>query len=145
MRIGSARTLRGAPRLSRPSLAHRIRELGHQMAVGAHALWLAARDPRTPLAARLLALLIAAYALSPVDLVPDFIPVLGWIDDLLIIPAGIWLVRQLIPDALYAELVLAAATAKARPTSRIGLAIVISLWAMVLWLIYWAVRTSPYY
>ena len=52
------------------------------------ALWLAARDGRTPLAAKLLAGAVAAYALSPIDLIPDFVPVLGYLDDLLIVPAG---------------------------------------------------------
>jgi uncharacterized membrane protein YkvA (DUF1232 family) len=54
-----------------------------------HALWLAARDPRTPWYAKLLALVVAAYALSPVDLIPDFIPVLGYLDDLVLVPLGI--------------------------------------------------------
>lgn len=111
--------------------------------MAAHALWLAARDARTPWAARLLALLVAAYALSPIDLIPDFIPVLGWLDDLLLVPAGIWLVRRLIPDALYAEHFSAAQAASERPRSRLGLVLILLLWAIALWLIYWAVRTSP--
>ena len=68
------------------------------------ALWLAARDPRTPLAAKLLAGAVAAYALSPIDLIPDFIPVLGYLDDLLLVPAGIWLAVRLIPAGLLEEL-----------------------------------------
>ena len=68
------------------------------------ALWLAARDPRVPLAAKLVAGAVAAYALSPIDLIPDFIPVLGYLDDLLIVPAGIWLALRLIPAELMAEL-----------------------------------------
>ena len=128
-----------------PSLSDRIAASGKQLGITAHALWLAARDPRTPLAARLLALLVAAYALSPIDLIPDFIPVLGWLDDLVIVPAGVWLVRRLIPDALYAELHAAAAAASERPRSRLGLIIILILWALALWLIYWAVRTSPVY
>jgi uncharacterized membrane protein YkvA (DUF1232 family) len=63
-------------------------------------LWLAARDPRTPLAAKLLAGCVAAYALSPIDLIPDFIPVIGLLDDLLLVPAGIWLALRLIPPGL---------------------------------------------
>jgi uncharacterized membrane protein YkvA (DUF1232 family) len=118
---------------------------GHRMAVSAHALWLAARDRRTPWAARGLALLIAAYALSPIDLIPDFIPVLGWIDDLLIVPAGVWLVRRLIPDPLYDELHAAAEAASARPSSRLGLAMILLIWAGGLWLVYWAVRTSSWH
>lgn len=128
-----------------PSLSDRIAASGKQLAVTAHALWLAARDPRTPLAARLLALLVAAYALSPIDLIPDFIPVLGWLDDLVLVPAGVWLVRRLIPGALYAELHATAAAASERPRSRLGLIIILFLWALALWLIYWAVRTSSYH
>ena len=60
-------------------------------------VYLAARDPRTPWALRLLALAVAAYALSPIDLVPDFIPVLGYLDDLLIVPLGLALVLRLLP------------------------------------------------
>src|SRR5512146_897709 len=62
-----------------------------------HALYLAARDPRTPWYAKGLVLLIVAYALSPIDLIPDFVPVLGYLDDLIIIPGGIVLALKLIP------------------------------------------------
>ena len=67
------------------------------------ALWIAARDPRVPWYAKVLAGAVAAYALSPIDLIPDFIPVLGYLDDVLIVPAGIWLVVRLIPPPLMAE------------------------------------------
>ena len=66
-------------------------------------LWLAARDARTPLLAKLLAVFVVGYALSPIDLIPDFIPVLGLLDDLVLLPAGIWLALQLIPDPLRSE------------------------------------------
>ena len=126
-----------------PSLAERAADAARELGIAAHALWLAARDSRTPWTARLLALLVAAYALSPIDLIPDFIPLLGWLDDLLLVPAGVWLVRRLIPDALYAEHLATARAASERPRSRLGVAIILLLWALVLWLIYWAVRTSP--
>lgn len=129
--------------MSGPSLAKRAADAARDLGVAAHALWLAARDSRTPLAARLLALLVAAYALSPIDLIPDFIPVLGWLDDLLLVPAGVWLVRRLIPDALYAEHLAEAQAAAERPRSRLGAAFILVIWAFALWLIYWAVRTSP--
>lgn len=104
------------------------------------ALWLAARDPRTPLAAKVLAGAVAAYALSPVDLIPDFIPVLGLLDDLIIVPAGIWLVLRLVPAALMDELRLAAGSIADRPMSRAGLAFVLLAWAalaalMLAWLV----------
>ena len=91
------------------------------------ALWLAARDPRTPLAAKLLAGAVAAYALSPIDLIPDFIPVLGYLDDLLLVPAGIWLAVRLIPAGLLEEL-RAAAVARGRPRSLAGAAAVAAVW-----------------
>src|SRR5690606_32685945 len=97
------------------SLSERVAEFGHRLAVEAHAAWFAARDPRTPALARLLAVAVAAYALSPVDLIPDFIPVLGWLDDLILVPAGLWAVRQLIPTPLWAELHRAAEAASERP------------------------------
>ena len=127
------------------SLSERIGNLGHRLAVEAHAAWLAARDPRVPWLARLLAIAVAAYALSPIDLIPDFIPVLGWLDDLIIVPLGLWIVRRLIPDLLWAELYAAAEIASERPSSRAGMAFILLLWAMLLYLVYWAVRTSPWH
>jgi uncharacterized membrane protein YkvA (DUF1232 family) len=67
------------------------------------AIWLAARDPRMPWYAKAIAAAVAAYALSPIDLIPDFIPVLGYLDDLVIIPLGILLVIRLIPAEVMAE------------------------------------------
>ena len=67
------------------------------------ALWIAARDPRVPWYAKALAGAVAAYALSPIDLIPDFIPVLGYLDDLILVPAGIWLVLRLVPRNLMRE------------------------------------------
>lgn len=95
-----------------------------------HALWLAARDPRTPWAARLLALAIAAYALSPIDLIPDVIPVLGYLDDAILLPLLILLVLRLIPPALMAEHRATAAAAAARPVSRAGAAFIVVLWVL---------------
>ncbi len=68
-----------------------------------HALYLATRDPRTPLYAKVLAAFIIGYALSPIDLIPDFIPVLGYLDDLVIVPAGIALLIRLIPTGVLQE------------------------------------------
>jgi uncharacterized membrane protein YkvA (DUF1232 family) len=127
------------------SLSERIGDLGHRLAVEAHAAWLAARDRRVPMLARVLAVAVAAYALSPIDLIPDFIPILGWLDDLLIVPLGLWAVRRLTPADLWAELHTAAEAASERPSSRAGMAVVLTLWAGLLYLGYWAVRTSPWH
>jgi uncharacterized membrane protein YkvA (DUF1232 family) len=67
------------------------------------ALYLAVHDPRTPWYAKLLGVCVVAYALSPIDLIPDFIPVLGYLDDIIIVPAGLWAVRRLIPAHVLAE------------------------------------------
>jgi uncharacterized membrane protein YkvA (DUF1232 family) len=94
------------------------------------ALWLAARDPRVPLLAKIVCGLTAAYALSPIDLIPDFIPVLGYLDDLLIVPAGIWLAIRLVPPDILADL-RAEAQERQRPISWIGLAIVVTVWLAI--------------
>ena len=94
------------------------------------ALWLAARDGRTPLAAKLVAAAVAAYALSPIDLIPDAIPVLGYLDDLLIVPSGIMLAVRLVPPVLMAEFRAQALARAGRPVSRAGLAIVVAIWVL---------------
>ena len=99
------------------------------------ALWIAARDPRTPVSARIVAAAVAAYALSPIDLIPDFIPVLGLLDDLLIVPLGILLAVRLIPPALMAEFRLAAQARDARPRSILAAAAIILIWLAVLGLL----------
>src|SRR5436189_5158226 len=67
------------------------------------AVWIAARDPRVPWYAKALALAVAAYALSPIDLIPDFIPVLGYLDDALLLPLGLWLTKRPIPTEILVE------------------------------------------
>jgi uncharacterized membrane protein YkvA (DUF1232 family) len=93
-----------------------------------HALHLAARDPRTPPYVKALAICIVAYALSPIDLIPDFIPVLGYLDDLILLPVALWIALRLIPPEALAEHRAAAEGAPRRPASRLGAAIVVSLW-----------------
>jgi len=102
-----------------------------------HAVWIAARDPRTPWLVRLLALAVAAYALSPIDLIPDFVPVLGYLDDLLIVPLGLWLVLRLVPAAVLAEARAAAAAAASRPSSLAGAAAIVALWLGAAVLLLW--------
>ena len=94
------------------------------------ALWLAAGDSRVPLAAKLVAGAVAAYALSPIDLIPDFIPVLGAVDDLVIVPLGILLAIRLIPPYLMTEL-RDLALERERPHSPVGLLLVLTLWIMI--------------
>jgi uncharacterized membrane protein YkvA (DUF1232 family) len=106
----------------------RLRHWARALKRDVHALWLAARDARTPKLAKLLALLIAAYALSPIDLIPDFVPVLGYLDDLLIVPLGIWLVVRMIPAGLMAEYRALASQASARPISKMAACLVVLVW-----------------
>lgn len=91
------------------------------------ALWLAVGDSRVPLVAKLVAGAVAAYALSPVDLIPDFIPLFGALDDVIIVPLGILLAVRLIPLAVMTEL-RELAMERERPQSRAGLLIVLALW-----------------
>ena len=95
------------------------------------ALWLAARDPRVPLAAKVMAAVVAGYALSPVDLTPDFIPVLGYLDDVILVPLGILLVVRMIPAPVMRDLRAEAARRVARPVSRGGLLAVVAVWLLL--------------
>jgi len=99
-----------------------------------YALYLACRDPRVPWPAKLLVAAIVAYALSPIDLIPDFIPVLGYVDDLLIVPLGISLALKLIPRAIVDEHRARAAQvfAHSRPGSWLGAAFIVMGWSLVL-------------
>lgn len=104
-------------------------------------LWFAGKHPRTPWYAKALGIFVVAYALSPIDLIPDFIPVLGYVDDVLLLPALIWLtVRLLPPDVLLACRIQAEEwmqTQGAKPRSRWGALLIVILWMAVgaaLWL-----------
>jgi uncharacterized membrane protein YkvA (DUF1232 family) len=92
------------------------------------AVYFAARDARTPTPVRWLALVVAAYALSPIDLIPDFIPVLGLLDDLLLVPAGLWLVVRLLPPEVLAEARRRAEQVLQRPRSVASAAVIVALW-----------------
>ena len=102
------------------------------------AVYFAARDPQTPLLARALAVLVAGYALSPIDLIPDFIPVVGYIDDLILVPLGLLLVLKLLPPEVLAESRAKASVARARPKSYATAAVVVCLWVLCsVAIIYW--------
>jgi len=106
----------------------RIKAWAHEVNRDGYAIYLASRDPRMPWYAKVLAVAIAAYALSPIDLIPDFIPVIGYLDDLVILPLGIWLVVSLIPDEVMVEYRAKASEAVQRPTSRAGMIAIILVW-----------------
>lgn len=118
----------------------RARQWARRIGRDVIALWIAARDARTPWFAKAMAAVVAAYAVSPIDLIPDFIPVLGLLDDLLLLPAGILLVVRMIPAALMNEFRRKAALMQDRPISRIGSILVMAVWllggGLLLW-IFW--------
>jgi uncharacterized membrane protein YkvA (DUF1232 family) len=103
----------------------------------AYALYLAARDPRVPWYAKALAVAVAAYALSPIDLIPDFIPVLGYLDDLIIVPLGIALVVRMIPPHVMAEHRARADAVQHRPVSRAAAIVIVAVWILTLALAAW--------
>jgi len=113
-----------------PSLLHRLR-------IEVHAAWLAARDPRAPWYASLFGLFVTAYAMSPLDLVPDFIPVLGLLDDVVLIPLGLWLFLKMLPPGLFDECKARAEAASERPNSAWGAALVVLLWLLAAVAVYW--------
>ena len=120
----------GRPRLSeglrrwRDTWRARLRALKREALV----VYYAARDPRLPWHVRVLALVVAAYALSPIDLIPDFIPVLGYLDDLVLVPLGVALVVKLTPDDVLADARERAAHAAHRPVSRVAAVVIVLLW-----------------
>ena len=115
----------------------KLKEWARAIKRDVHAVYLAARDPRVPWYAKALALCVAAYALSPIDLIPDFIPVLGYLDDLIIVPLGILAVVQLIPPEIMAEHRATAAIASERPISRSGAVVIVLIWIASITLIAW--------
>lgn len=124
-------------------LMERAKAASQRLRRDAHMLWIAARDARTPLPAKILAGFVAAYALSPIDLIPDFVPVFGLLDELVIVPIGLALAIRLVPQPLMAEFRAQADSAVARPVSKAGAVIVMLLWATVaifLALQLWALR-----
>ena len=105
-----------------------------------HAIYLASRDPRVPWQAKALAICVAAYALSPIDLIPDFIPVLGYLDDLIILPLGVLLVVRMIPPEIMAEHRGAALLAQQKPQSTAAAVVIVAIWiaaaAFCIWFTY---------
>jgi uncharacterized membrane protein YkvA (DUF1232 family) len=104
-------------------------------------LWFCRRDPRTPLSAKLMAGLVVAYAFSPIDLIPDFIPVLGYLDDLILIPLGIYLTIRLIPPPVLADARREADTwlaqRQSRPKNYWAAGVIVLVWMAIA---YWAWR-----
>ena len=118
-----------------------LKAIAHNLRIEAHVAWLTARDPAVSLFARLFGLLIAAYALSPIDLIPDFIPVLGQLDELVLVPLGVALAIRLTPPHVWQQC-LHEAEHRTEPLPRLvwGALLIIGIWlvvvgAFLVWLI----------
>jgi uncharacterized membrane protein YkvA (DUF1232 family) len=118
------------------------REKARDLKREVYTLYFAMRDPRVPWYAKALAACVVGYALSPIDLIPDFIPVLGYLDELLLIPLGVLAVRTMIPAGVRAECRERAAQASEKPPGRLAAAIIVAIWLLVAaasgyWLFRW--------
>jgi uncharacterized membrane protein YkvA (DUF1232 family) len=104
-----------------------------QLKAELYALYLAYKDPRVPWYARLFAACVVAYAFSPIDLIPDPIPVLGYLDDLVLIPLGIALARKMIPAEVMAECRVKARDrlASGRPANRLAAIVIVTIWLLL--------------
>ena len=121
--------------MSRPRLLERFKTWARTLKRDIAALYIAAHDSRTPWTARTIALAVTLYALSPIDLIPDFIPVIGYLDDLIIVPLGIWLVIRLIPPDLVQVYRETASSGARLPVSWTGAALVGLVWlGLFVWL-----------
>jgi uncharacterized membrane protein YkvA (DUF1232 family) len=110
----------------------RIAAFAHKIRIDVHAAWLCARDPNVALPVRIFGLAIAAYALSPIDLIPDFIPVIGLLDDLVIIPVCLWLFLKLLPDGIFAHHRAIAEQYSDRPVSKWGAVFIVAVWLLAI-------------
>ena len=119
-------------------MIERLLQWANQLKREAVTLWFCYRDPRTPLIAKILAICIVTYAFSPIDLIPDFIPILGLLDEAILLPIGIWLTLKFIPAPVLAECRHKAAQwmeeKHGKPRNWFGAAIVIVLWIAAAWL-----------
>ena len=116
------------------SLLQRLREFARTLKQEIYALYLAYQHPETPWYARAWAFVVVAYAISPIDLIPDFIPILGFLDDVILLPIGIWLALRLIPPSVMAECREQSRERIGRPTSPAGrwvAVIIVVIWSLM--------------
>ena len=110
-----------------------LKNIIHQLKLNTITVYYAARDKRTPFLVRALALVVAAYALSPIDLIPDFIPVIGYLDDILIVPLGLALVIRFIPKVVLDSAKITANKLVNKPISYTAAAFIIFIWLILAW------------
>jgi uncharacterized membrane protein YkvA (DUF1232 family) len=108
----------------------RLQETAQRIKYDAMTVYFAARDPRTPLAVRLLALFVAAYAISPIDLIPDFIPVLGYLDDVILLPLCIVIIIKLTPVEVIDDSRAKAREVSSKPTSYSAAVVIVIIWVL---------------
>ena len=123
-------------------LVERLKRWAGRLRTEVHALYLAYRDPRVPLYARIFAACVVGYAFSPIDLIPDPIPVLGYLDDLILIPLGVALAIKMIPDPVLSECREKARQAadEKKPTNRVAAAVIVAVWLSLAALVILLVR-----
>jgi uncharacterized membrane protein YkvA (DUF1232 family) len=126
----------------RPSLLDSLRRRARALKVETLALYHVARDPRTPWYARLFVGVVVAYALSPIDLIPDFVPVLGYLDDLILVPLGIALALRMVPPSVLAECRARAELDASRPSSRAAMLAIVGIWLASAILVAWLVAQA---
>jgi uncharacterized membrane protein YkvA (DUF1232 family) len=116
-----------------PDFLERWKQRAAQLKIETYALYLAYRDPRVPLPARIFAACVVAYAFSPIDLIPDFIPILGYLDDLILVPLGIKLALMLIPENVMIESREKAQELirQAKPVNRLAALIIVIIWLLL--------------
>src|ERR1700732_2815798 len=127
----------GVAQNTRPSCFARWRGRARSLTQEVLAIYFAARDPRTPWYAKALAFCVAGYALSPIDLIPDFVPVIGYLDDLVIVPLGMLAVLRLIPEEVMAEYRARAIEAGQRPRSKTAAIVIVAIWILAIGLTAW--------
>ena len=122
----------------------RLRDWARRIKRNVLALWFSLRHQQTPLPAKVVAALVVAYALSPIDLIPDFIPVLGYLDDVILVPLGVLLAMKLIPAPVWTDCQAQAQQwmdeARGKPKSRIGAFVIVLLWLVLAYLCWYYLR-----
>jgi uncharacterized membrane protein YkvA (DUF1232 family) len=124
-------------------MLERLKRWARALRLDVLAVWLAARDPRVPWYAKALALAVAAYTLSPIDLIPDFIPVFGYLDDLILVPLGLLLVIRLVPVPLMDEFRTRAADRASTPRSLAAATVIMMIWIAGALILMWWLWPAP--
>lgn len=117
----------------RMGVIERWRSRAERLKMDTYAIYLAYKDPRTPWYAKLFAACVVGYAFSPIDLIPDPIPILGYLDDLILVPLGVWIALKMIPPPVLAEYREKAqeAIGQGKPTSRAAAAVIVAIWLLL--------------